>query len=252
MNQDKINKSEQQIYRKKCLEIVESVLTEEEVEKDLFVNNCLYMTRNDYNDICIERSLIDLCGYPFCTIRLSSNVDKNIFKSKQKYKIDSKNNKVYEIEERKQFCSNLCFKSSNYLKEQISEEPIYLRSGTQKPIRLYDKSCQQLGKEVVFDEQVVNQSKRLLKPKTDKTIVENKKLLSNEKQKQLIGFPYIKEEYLDQLKDQMKDLRINERLDSSKESEKKDNCLKHSDHNQSEQKSDEKSDIIELILNYFN
>lgn len=34
---------------------------------------------------------------------------------------------MYDITERKKFCSNLCFKSSNYLKEQLLTSPLWLR-----------------------------------------------------------------------------------------------------------------------------
>lgn len=34
---------------------------------------------------------------------------------------------MYDITERKKFCSNSCFKSSNYLKEQLLTSPLWLR-----------------------------------------------------------------------------------------------------------------------------
>ena len=196
--------SEERLYQKKCLEIVESFLTDQQISCDLLVDKCSYICRNVYNDIVTERALIDLCGYPICPNKLSQSAAK--FKDKQKYKIDVTNKKIFEVEDRKQFCSNLCFKSSNYLKEQISEEAIYLRIGRQLPIRLYDKRVASPD-----DEDLIRRTEELMRPKAIKSNVENKQLLSNQKQKQLIGFPYIKEEYLDQLKDQMNDLKITER-----------------------------------------
>uniref|UniRef100_A0A8C5RRY9 RNA polymerase II subunit B1 CTD phosphatase RPAP2 homolog n=1 Tax=Laticauda laticaudata TaxID=8630 RepID=A0A8C5RRY9_LATLA len=46
---------------------------------------------------------------------------------KQKYKISTKTNKVYDITERKRFCSNFCYKASKYFEGQISKTPVWLR-----------------------------------------------------------------------------------------------------------------------------
>lgn len=45
----------------------------------------------------------------------------------KQYHISIATNKVYDITERKKFCSNSCFKSSNYLKEQLLTSPLWLR-----------------------------------------------------------------------------------------------------------------------------
>jgi len=44
----------------------------------------------------------------------------------QKYKIV--NNNVYDITERKRFCSNTCYKSSKYLQCQLLTSPLWLRN----------------------------------------------------------------------------------------------------------------------------
>lgn len=46
---------------------------------------------------------------------------------KQQFVIASSQNKVYDITERKKFCSNKCFKASLYLKEQILSTPLWVR-----------------------------------------------------------------------------------------------------------------------------
>lgn len=46
---------------------------------------------------------------------------------KQQYVISRTQNKVYDITERKKFCSNKCYKSSVYLKEQILTTPLWVR-----------------------------------------------------------------------------------------------------------------------------
>lgn len=45
----------------------------------------------------------------------------------KQYHISTVANKVYDITDRKKFCSNLCFKASNYLKEQLLTSPLWLR-----------------------------------------------------------------------------------------------------------------------------
>lgn len=61
-----------------------------------------------------------LCGYPMCDVTLT-NIPK------QQYIISSTQNKVYDITERKKFCSNKCYKSSIYIREQILITPLWVR-----------------------------------------------------------------------------------------------------------------------------
>ncbi|XP_058394500.1 putative RNA polymerase II subunit B1 CTD phosphatase RPAP2 isoform X2 [Diceros bicornis minor] len=46
---------------------------------------------------------------------------------KQKYKISTKTNKVYDITERKCFCSNFCYKASKFFEAQIPKTPVWVR-----------------------------------------------------------------------------------------------------------------------------
>jgi hypothetical protein len=201
-------------YKSKCLEIVESLLTEEVIDEKEFIEKCEFLTQNYYNDIVIERSLIDLCGYGLCLNRLS--FAQSGLKSSQKYRISLKYNKVFDITERKMFCSNLCFKSSNYLREQLNEEPIYLTNNSfvKNNIDLYKESVGQLGHEVVFDENIIRESNiETINNIIDKKQVSQQKCVSIESYvENSFGFPYIKEEYWDQLKDQMKSLTISEKF----------------------------------------
>uniref|UniRef100_A0A8B9CE71 RNA polymerase II subunit B1 CTD phosphatase RPAP2 homolog n=1 Tax=Anser brachyrhynchus TaxID=132585 RepID=A0A8B9CE71_9AVES len=73
-----------------------------------------YITPSHYKDIVDERSIIKLCGYPICQNKLE-NVPK------QKYRISTKTNRVYDITERKCFCSNFCYRASKYFEAQISK-----------------------------------------------------------------------------------------------------------------------------------
>nr|ABL75685.1 IP17134p [Drosophila melanogaster] len=79
----------------------------------------------NYSDIVDERE-INLCGYPLC-----STVLENV--PKQKYSISASKNKVYDITERKKFCSGYCFKASEYIKSQVPTSPLWLRDRETRP-----------------------------------------------------------------------------------------------------------------------
>lgn len=80
----------------------------------------IHINQAHYDDIVEERSIVKLCGYPLCDITLTDV-------PKQQYVISRTKNKVYDITERKKFCSNKCYKSSVYLKEQILTTPLWVR-----------------------------------------------------------------------------------------------------------------------------
>lgn len=62
------------------------------------------------------------------------NFNNFIFRIPNKqYHISTTTNKIYDITERKNFCSNDCFKKSNYLKDQISSSPLWLRDQEDMP-----------------------------------------------------------------------------------------------------------------------
>lgn len=80
----------------------------------------MHINQAHYDDIVEERSITMLCGYPMCDKALS-NIPK------QQYIISRIHNKVYDITERKKFCSNECYKSSVYIREQILTTPLWVR-----------------------------------------------------------------------------------------------------------------------------
>lgn len=80
----------------------------------------IHINQSHYDDIVEERAIVKLCGYPLCDDSL-----KTI--PKQQFIISTAQNKVYDITERKKFCSNKCFKSSVYLREQILTSPLWVR-----------------------------------------------------------------------------------------------------------------------------
>ncbi|XP_029309243.1 putative RNA polymerase II subunit B1 CTD phosphatase rpap2 isoform X2 [Cottoperca gobio] len=67
-----------------------------------------------------------MCGYPICSNKLGKIPT-------QKYKISTKTNKVYDITERKCYCSNFCYKASKEFELQISNTPLWLRQHESPP-----------------------------------------------------------------------------------------------------------------------
>ncbi|NXN57900.1 RPAP2 phosphatase, partial [Rynchops niger] len=112
-------------FEKKALYIVEQLL-EENITEDFLLNSGKFITPSHYKDVVDERSIIKLCGYPLCQNKLE-NVPK------QKYRISTKTNRVYDITERKCFCSNFCYRASKYFEAQISKSPVWMREEEKPP-----------------------------------------------------------------------------------------------------------------------
>ncbi|KAL7984920.1 hypothetical protein Chor_003490 [Crotalus horridus] len=98
-------------YERKAQQVVEHLL-EEDITKEFFVDCGRLITPSHYQDVVEERFIVKLCGYPLCQNKLQ-NVRvyalggcsccffiQNV--PKQKYKISTKTNKVYDITERKE------------------------------------------------------------------------------------------------------------------------------------------------------
>ncbi|XP_061039876.1 putative RNA polymerase II subunit B1 CTD phosphatase RPAP2 isoform X2 [Eubalaena glacialis] len=112
-------------FERKALRIVEQLLEENITEE--FLRECgKFITPAHYSDVVDERSIIKLCGYPLCRKKLG-------IVPKQKYKISTKTNKVYDITERKCFCSNFCYKASKFFEAQIPETPVWVREEERRP-----------------------------------------------------------------------------------------------------------------------
>ncbi|KAJ8300890.1 hypothetical protein KUTeg_022409 [Tegillarca granosa] len=103
----------------KAYRVVERFV-DETVSEDFLKDAGQLITPSHYDDIVVERAIAKLCGYPIC-----KNILTNV--SKQKYQISTRTNKVYDITERKNFCSNQCYKSSKYFQKQISDTPVWGR-----------------------------------------------------------------------------------------------------------------------------
>ncbi|KOB64773.1 putative RNA polymerase II associated protein 2 [Operophtera brumata] len=105
----------------KAQKIVESLLEEGISEEHLL--QCLPdINQAHFDDVFEERAILHLCGYPICQHSISY---KDI--PKQKYRISLKTNKVYDITARKNFCSNRCYKSAMYVKQQMLTSPLWFR-----------------------------------------------------------------------------------------------------------------------------
>ncbi|XP_073347915.1 putative RNA polymerase II subunit B1 CTD phosphatase rpap2 [Pagrus major] len=104
---------------KRAVNVVERLL-EDSVAEDFLVDCARLITPANYKDAIEERFIAKLCGYPLCPNKLGKVPT-------QKYKISTKTNKVYDITERKCFCSNFCYKASKEFELQISNTPLWLR-----------------------------------------------------------------------------------------------------------------------------
>lgn len=103
----------------RALKIVERLI-ENPVPAQWFIYSLKYLSLNHLEDIIEERSIVKQCGYPICNgvIKMSP---------KQQYAISTKSNKVYDITERKKFCTDKCYKASIFVKEQMLRSPLWLR-----------------------------------------------------------------------------------------------------------------------------
>ncbi|XP_027985751.2 putative RNA polymerase II subunit B1 CTD phosphatase RPAP2 isoform X2 [Eptesicus fuscus] len=106
-------------FERKALHIVEQLL-EENITEEFLMECGKFITPAHYSDVVDERSIIKLCGYPLCHKKLG-------IVPKQKYKISTQTNKVYDITERKCFCSNFCYKASKFFEAQIPKTPVWVR-----------------------------------------------------------------------------------------------------------------------------
>ncbi|XP_070552755.1 LOW QUALITY PROTEIN: putative RNA polymerase II subunit B1 CTD phosphatase Rpap2 [Ptychodera flava] len=104
---------------KRAHQLVEKLL-ENPISSEYLIDCAVFITPQHYLDVVEERAISSLCGYPVCEQKLQ-NVPK------QKYHISTKANNVYDITERKNFCSNHCFKASKYFEKQLSSSPVWLR-----------------------------------------------------------------------------------------------------------------------------
>lgn len=115
---------------RKALAIVER-LSEETSTRDSIIDAAKHLNQGYYSDVVTERSITKLCGYPIC--------DKPLTKTKKAtFHISLREKKVYNTEDRIQFCSNHCFKASTFLLHQLDSSPLWTREETEIKLRLLD------------------------------------------------------------------------------------------------------------------
>ncbi|XP_040910253.1 putative RNA polymerase II subunit B1 CTD phosphatase rpap2 [Toxotes jaculatrix] len=136
---------------RRALKIVERLL-EDSVAEDFLVDCAKFITPANYKDAVEERSIAKLCGYPICPNNLGKIPT-------QQYKISTKTNKVYDITERKCFCSNFCYTASKEFELQISKTPLWLRQHESPPqIKLMKKGDSgSSGEEVLLSERCLQE-----------------------------------------------------------------------------------------------
>ncbi|MEQ2294541.1 hypothetical protein AMECASPLE_004971 [Ameca splendens] len=136
---------------RRALAVVERLL-EDSVAEDFLIDCARFITPANYKDTVEERFIAKLCGYPLCPNKLGKIPS-------QQYKISTKTNRVYDITERKCFCSNFCYKASKEYELQISKTPLWLRQHESPPqIRLLKKGDGgSSGKEVMLSERRFNE-----------------------------------------------------------------------------------------------
>jgi len=78
-------------------------------------------------DVIEERTIIKLCGYVLCSKPLNVIV-------RQQYHISTRSNRIYDISQRKKFCSSSCYVASNHLLAQILDTPLWLRDKEVIPV----------------------------------------------------------------------------------------------------------------------
>ncbi|KAG7265794.1 hypothetical protein CRUP_000765, partial [Coryphaenoides rupestris] len=110
---------------RRALQVVERLLADS-VPDDFLVDCAKFITPTNYKDVIEERSIAKLCGYPICENKLGKVTT-------QQFKISTKTNKVYDITERKCFCSNFCYKASKEYELKISTTPLWLRHHQSPP-----------------------------------------------------------------------------------------------------------------------
>ena len=75
-----------------------------------------------WDDIVEERSVAEICGYPFCVNKIESLKTK-----RRKYGVSLRKAKLLNIEGRDSFCSGNCWKASSVLRSSLSEVSPQLR-----------------------------------------------------------------------------------------------------------------------------
>jgi Rtr1/RPAP2 family len=84
------------------------------------------LSRSDYSDVVVERSIASLCGFPLCPnpLELSQSSKSKSSKSAQsaRFHISLSEHRVYDLEERAKFCSDRCLIHSRAYQAALPDE----------------------------------------------------------------------------------------------------------------------------------
>lgn len=75
----------------------------------------------DFDEVIVERNLAEDCGYPLCT--------RKRVKIRQKFKISTREKKVYSLDRLSSFCGQEHLQDAVYFRSQLSEDPVWAREG---------------------------------------------------------------------------------------------------------------------------
>jgi hypothetical protein len=127
---------------------------DKQYESYYFLLKFVVAVQGYYDDIVTERSIVQTCGYPLCDSPLTPQQQR---RHAAKYHISLAQKKVFDLTERRKFCSNFCFQASNFYREQLETAPLWLREPQQTAARVKlleqrPASCKQLpGKGQIVD-----------------------------------------------------------------------------------------------------
>lgn len=105
--------------------IVERLIDPIDNEQE-FIEMLKDINQEHYEDIVQERAITKACGFPLCNERLGEI-------PQQQYHISPRIKKIYDLTDRKNFCSGICLRKSNYLKVQLLTSPLWLREQEEIP-----------------------------------------------------------------------------------------------------------------------
>uniref|UniRef100_A0AC34FVT7 RNA polymerase II subunit B1 CTD phosphatase RPAP2 homolog n=1 Tax=Panagrolaimus sp. ES5 TaxID=591445 RepID=A0AC34FVT7_9BILA len=133
IEEEKAKKEAEEKRRRTVFKAIETLADTVDEEKLLSLLDLL--DTNSWKEVIEERFIGRLCGFPTCENGI-------IVKSKQKYKLDKKKQKVYEnYAEREKFCSLICLQKSENVQRQLAELPLWLTG--EYPGKKYDLSLPQ-------------------------------------------------------------------------------------------------------------
>lgn len=114
------------LSEQRALGTVEYMVENSAVDPHWLTSNGKFLNPSYYQDAVEERAIIKQCGFPICP-----NVIEKVWK--QQYCIDLKSKKVYDVTQRKNFCSDICFSASNHFKNQLLTSPLWMRNKEKMP-----------------------------------------------------------------------------------------------------------------------